>query len=102
MINFFKFPQEVHLLITFGLGLSVLFQSLALILNYYSQKINAKTLLKFILELAILGEILMFSLQHGQIVGGIQHTEHQRHGESAPHAANAFAGQYDGQHHHQQ
>ena len=72
MINFFKFPQEVHLLITFGLGLSVLFQSLALILNYYSQKINAKTLLKFILELAILGEILMFSLQHGQIVGGYQ------------------------------
>lgn len=72
MINFFSFPLETHIWITFILGLGVISQTLALILNFYSERLDPRNLFKNLLEIAVLGEILLFSLLHGQIVNGLQ------------------------------
>lgn len=68
MINFFSFSWEARIFITVLLGLCVLAQTLALVLNFYRDRLNTRIAFKNILEISILFEILVFSLLHGQIV----------------------------------
>jgi len=70
MIEFFTFPLQVSILITFTLGLCVLSQTLALVLCFYRSRLNTQLVWRHLLEASILYQILFFSLMHGQIVNG--------------------------------
>ncbi len=70
MNEFFMFSWESRMLITVLLGFCILFQTLAIIFNFYRNRFNRRLIFKNLLEIAILGEILLFSLLHGQVVNG--------------------------------
>ncbi|HHX59664.1 MAG TPA: hypothetical protein GX707_02830 [Epulopiscium sp.] len=70
MIEFFTFSWEARIYITVLLGLCVLAQTLALLLNFYRNRLNLRQVFKNLLEVFILCEILIFSFLHGQIIHG--------------------------------
>lgn len=70
MIEFFSFSSGARISITFILGICVLFQTLAYILNYYRETLIKTRVLENLLEISILFQILVFSLMHGQVVNG--------------------------------
>ncbi|HZK27574.1 MAG TPA: hypothetical protein VFD00_08565, partial [Thermoclostridium sp.] len=72
MIEFFAFSWITHLSITFILGICVLTQTLALVLNLYrrSPTLITPRLFENLLEVSILYEIIVFSLLHGQVING--------------------------------
>ena len=70
MIEFFSFSWEARISITFILGICVLFQTLAYILNYYRWSLIKTRVVENLLEISILFQILVFSLMHGQVVNG--------------------------------
>lgn len=68
MNEFYAISWKVHILIIVILGLCVLMQTLALILNFYRNNFNKTLAFQCILEFFILCEILVFSLLHGQML----------------------------------
>lgn len=70
MIEFFNFSWLVHIFITFILGICILTQTLALVLNFYRNSLIKARIFENFLEISILLEILVFSLLHGQVVNG--------------------------------
>ena len=72
MIEFYTFSWAARILITVILGLCVLIQTLALVLNLYRCSLILTTPPAFenLFELSILCEILVFSLLHGQVING--------------------------------
>lgn len=70
MIEFFTFSWITRIVITFILGICVLNQSLALVLNSYRRNDIIPQVFKTLLEIAILCEILIFSLLYGQVING--------------------------------
>jgi len=72
MIEFYNFSGLSRILITFLLGISVLSQTVALLLNFYRSSLNISRIFENLLEVAILFEILVFSLLHGQVMNGYE------------------------------
>lgn len=70
MIEFFTFSSAARIVITFILGIGVLTQTLALAFNFYRRSVTMRQVFETLFELSILGEILVFSLMHGQVVNG--------------------------------
>lgn len=70
MIELFSYSWVFHIFITFILGICVLSQTLALVLNFYRSGINAPRFFEGLLEISILFQILVFALLHGQVVNG--------------------------------
>lgn len=70
MIEFYNFSWKARILITVILGLCVLGQTLAMVLNFYRNRLNPRIALKNLLEIFILLQVLVFSFLHGQIVNG--------------------------------
>lgn len=74
MIKLYGFSETARMFITILLGMAVLFQTLAMIFNYYSKRSNRINSFKNLLELSILLEILVFSLLHGQVINGYRYS----------------------------
>lgn len=70
MIEFFKLSWGSHIFITLLLGICILAQTLALILNFYRHSITAPRIFENLFEISILIEILVFSFMYGQMVNG--------------------------------
>ena len=70
MIGFYTFSSTTHIFIIFLLSICVLAQTVALLLTYYSHRINELGTIENFLEVAILCQILLFSLLYGQVVNG--------------------------------
>lgn len=68
MIKFFNLSATTHIFITFILGICVLAQTLALVLNFFRHRRTITWAFESFLEISILSEILIFSLLYGQIV----------------------------------
>ena len=68
MINFFAFSWVTHIYITFILGICVLAQSLAIMLNFYRHSLNTSHVFEILFEVSILCEILIFSFLHGEMI----------------------------------
>lgn len=68
MIEFFTLSWSTHIFITLILGLCVLAQTLALVLNFFSNELARNRSFKNLLELSILFEIFVLSLLYGQMV----------------------------------
>lgn len=68
MIEFFNLSAATHIFVTFYLGICVLAQTLALVLNFFRHRRNITWVFESLLEISILFEILIFSLLYGQIV----------------------------------
>ena len=73
MIEFFSFSESARIFITTLLGVSLLFQTLAMIFNYYIKRLNLGKVFKDLLELAILLNILVYSILHGQVINGYKY-----------------------------
>lgn len=72
MIEFFTFSPAARVFITLILGICVLTQTLALVLNFYRHSATTHRILETMFEISILCEILVFSLMHGQVVNGYE------------------------------
>jgi len=72
MIEFFAFSWGIRILITFILGICVLTQTLALVLNFYRRSLTVPGVFENTFEIFILGEIIVFSLLHGQVISGYE------------------------------
>ena len=70
MIEFMSFSWIFRMFITVLLGVCVLAQTLAIVLNHHSKRLSTRLMFENALEIIILFEILIFSLMHGQIVSG--------------------------------
>lgn len=70
MIKFFTLSAATHIFITFILGICVLAQTLALVLNFFRHGPSTTRVFENFLEISILFEILIFSLLYGQMVNG--------------------------------
>lgn len=68
MIEFFSVSWGMRIFITFILGLCVLTQTLALVINFYRQDQIKQRVFENLLEIAILAEIIVFSFMHGEVV----------------------------------
>lgn len=73
MIEFFSFSESARIFITILLGVGLLFQTLAMIFNYYMKRLNLGKVFKDFLELAILLNILVYSFLHGQVINGYKY-----------------------------
>ena len=73
MIEFFSFSESARIFITTLLGVGLLFQTLAMIFNYYIKRLNLGKVFKDLLELAILLNILVYSILHGQVINGYKY-----------------------------
>ena len=72
MIEFVSFSWIFRIFITVLLGFCVLVQTLAIVLNYHSKRLNTRMIFENALEIIVLLEILIFSLMHGQIISGFK------------------------------
>lgn len=72
MIEFFTASWITRILITFILGLCILCQTLAIVLNFNNYEKSKGRLLKNLFEIAILGQIFILSLLHGEVVNGYE------------------------------
>ena len=70
MIELYTFSWITQLLITFLLGISILSQTLVVVLNHYSHSLTPSKLIESSLEISILLEIFILSLLHGELVSG--------------------------------
>ena len=74
MIEFLTVSWATRIVITFILGLCVLAQTLAIVLNFYRQEQATRRLFSNLFEIFILGEIIIFSLMHGEVVNGYKYS----------------------------
>ncbi|HZK44595.1 MAG TPA: hypothetical protein VFC73_09980, partial [Syntrophomonadaceae bacterium] len=72
MIEFFTFSWEARIFITFILGICVLTQTMALVLNFHRHRLTTSRVFENLVEIAILVAILVFALLHGQVVNGFK------------------------------
>ncbi len=70
MIEFFTVPWFVRLSITLILGVNVLAQTLALVLNHYRFNQSLNRITENLLEASVLSHILVLALMFGQILNG--------------------------------
>ena len=70
MIEFFSVLRITSIFITFMLGICVLAQTLAIVLNFYRYDQIILRVFKNLFEIFILFEIIVFSLMHGEVVNG--------------------------------
>lgn len=70
MSEFYRFSWVLQNLVTLLLGITVLAQTLAMVLNYFKYRLSAPKILDNLYEATILLEILILSLLHGQVVNG--------------------------------
>ena len=72
MIELFAASAATRLVITFILGLCFLFQTLAIMLNYYRHDRTTRRVFENLFELSILGQIFLFATLHGAVVNGFR------------------------------
>ncbi len=72
MIEFYTLSWGMHIFITLMLGLCVLFQTLAMVLKFFSHKLNKIKVMENIFELAILLQIFVFSLLYGDMTNALK------------------------------
>ncbi len=72
MIEIFAASTATRLFITFILGLCFLFQTLAIVLNFYRHDRTTRRIIENLFEIAILSQIFIFSLLHGTVVNGFR------------------------------
>ncbi len=70
MLELFTVPAAMLIFITFILGICALSQTLAIVLNFYRHNQTIGRVFENLFEISILGEILTFSLLHGEVVNG--------------------------------
>ena len=70
MIKFYIFPWIVHIFVIAILGICVLSQTLAFLLNFFRYGIDTSRRFKNLFEGLILFEIIVFSLLYGQMLNG--------------------------------
>jgi len=70
MIEIFAASTATRLFITFILGLCFLFQTLAIVLNFYRHDRTRRRVFENLFEISILSQIFIFSLLHGTVVNG--------------------------------
>ena len=72
MTEFYTFSSLAHIFITFILGICVMTQCLALVLNLYRRSLilTSPRVFENLYEVSILCEIFVFSLLHGQMING--------------------------------
>lgn len=70
MIEFFIFSGEARIFITFILGICVLAQTLAMVLNFYRRRQTIRRVFGTLFEFSILCELLVFSLLFGRVLNG--------------------------------
>ncbi len=72
MSEFYTFIWPVHIFIISLLGICVLAQTVAFLLNFFNYGIDATRVLKNLFELLILFEIIILSLLYGQMLNGYE------------------------------
>lgn len=70
MIEFYTASWVTRIFITFILGIGVLSQTLATVLNFYRHDQTTRRVFENLFEMFIVVEILIFSLLHGEVVNG--------------------------------
>ena len=70
MIEFFTVSWATLIMITFILGICVLAQTFVIVLNFYRHDKTIRSIFENLFEVSILGEILILSLLHGEVVNG--------------------------------
>lgn len=70
MIEFFKFSWPAHLVITFIFGISILMQTVAIMLSFFGHNLKKSRIFENLFEISILFEIFIFSLMHGEVIDG--------------------------------
>ena len=68
MLEFLVLPFAVSMFITFLLGICVLMQTLTVLLCLYRNRFSVITVFENLVEMAILLQILICSLMHGQVL----------------------------------
>lgn len=70
MIEFFTYSWLVRISLTFVLGVCVLTQTIALVLDYYRVKLSMIHFFESLLEMAVLVEILILATMFSQVLNG--------------------------------
>lgn len=73
MIEFYSASSLTRIFLSFLLGIAVLAQTLAIVINFYRQEQGTRRIAENIFEIAILFEIFIFGLLHGQVVNGFRY-----------------------------
>ena len=70
MIEFYAASWATRIFITFLFGIGVIAQTLAIILHFYRSDRTIRRFFEHFFEVFILGEILILSLLHGEVITG--------------------------------